>query len=754
MWRLFEFPTHGEEPAVMHLTLHLANKQPIYFSEREDPAILGQRMDNSLTTLIAYFKYNSQRADGRQYLYHEFPLHYMYTPKDAWKPRRQHMSIGRMYVASAFVRERYYLRILRTVVRGAASFEHLRTVDRVVHQTFKAACITLRLLEDDGEWVTMFRDGPEFMMGRAFRHLFAMALQHITITNRVQIWQPFGNSFCDDLSHLIGTGQVVIPAHEADMDAELALDYGLYHSQQHLNEYGKSLAEFGMPHPVLDWANMQGPVVGNVLVKEEVGYEKEQQRELAGMMRQQLNEEQVASFDKLVAAVERYEQDPHREESQTALCLQGPAGTGKTFLYNCLCSHLRAQGKIVLCVASSGIAAQLLPGGRTAHSSFKIPLSNDVNAVCNITPNSNLGQLIQKTSLIIWDEVPMQDKACFEAVNRTLNDVCNGGERRIFGGIPIVLGADFAQILPVISRGSRQAMVLACIRHSSIWENLQVLKLTRSMRIIASNANQVFLAFLKVMVTNPLLHRHLQLPSYIRRVSTVDQLWHQLYPQQLLNDAVNRHDALIGQAILAFRNDTVNDFNDVLVDRMPGEEYRFEAANYVEVPEDAAGAEPFAVEYLQSISLASILPSCLRLKIGAPIILLRNLSPREGLCNGTRMRVLGIRRKCLQVAIMGRNCNGKNCLLPRIKLTTTDDDLPFILQRTQFPVRLWFAMTLNKSQGQSLEQVLVDLRTSSFTHGQLYVALSRVTLLHGLTLLPSDNTPNYTENIIYPEVLL
>jgi len=309
------------------------------------------------------------------------------------------------------------------------------------------------------------------------------------------------------------------------------------------------------------------------------------------------------------------------------------------FLYNSLCSHLRAQGKIVLCVASSGIAAQLLQGGTTAHSIFKMPLSNDVNAVCNITPNSNLGQLIQKTSLIIWDEVPMHHKACFDAVNWTLNDVCNSGERLIFGGIPRVLGGDFAQILRVICCGSWQATVLACIRHSSIWENLKVLKLTRSMRIIASNAKLVFLAFLKVMVTNPLLHGHLQVPSYIRRVSTVDQLCHQVYPQQLLNNAVNHHDALIGQGILAFRNNTVNHFNDVLVDRMPGEEYRFEAANHVEVPEDAASAKPFAVEYLQSISLASIPPSCLRLKIGAPIILLHNLSARERLCNGTRMRV-------------------------------------------------------------------------------------------------------------------
>src|SRR6202012_1394965 len=147
------------------------------------------------------------------------------------------------------------------------------------------------------------------------------------------------------------------------------------------------------------------------------------------------------------------------------------------------CSHFRAQGNIVLCVAFSGIAEQLLPGGRTAHSRFKIPLTNDANAVCNITRNSFLADLIRSTSLIIWDEVPMQHKACFEAVNRTLNDVCNTDGERLFGGIPTVLGGDFAQILPVIRRGARQLTVLASIRHSSIWNRLPILRLRRSMRI-------------------------------------------------------------------------------------------------------------------------------------------------------------------------------------------------------------------------------------------------------------------------------
>jgi len=160
-----------------------------------------------------------------------------------------------------------------------------------------------------------------------------------------------------------------------------------------------------------------------------------------------------------------------------------------------------------------------------------------------------------------------------------------------------------------------------------------------------------------------------------------------------LNEAVKIDSSLVGKAILAFPNDTVNDFNNVLLERMPGEEHSLEAINHVNVPKNNTPAEPFPVEHLQSISLASIQPSCLRLKIGHPLILIQNLSPREGICNGTRMSLLGIRPTCLQVAIFGGRFDGMICLLPWIKLTTSDEDLPFNLVHTQIPVNLCFTMT-------------------------------------------------------------
>lgn len=160
------------------------------------------------------------------------------------------------------------------------------------------------------------------------------------------------------------------------------------------------------------------------------------------------------------------------------------------------------------------------------------------------------------------------------------------------------------------------------------------------------------------------------------------------------------------------------------------------------------------MEYLQSINHPSLPPSQLTLKLGAPVILLRNINPREGLCNGTRMTIIQLSRSCIGLRILGGDFDGHCKLLPPILLTTNEGDLPFILKRKQFPIRLCFAMTVNKSQGQSFDIVGIDLRTPAFCHGQLYVALSRVTSLHGLKVLLAPNASNTTENIVYPEALL
>ena len=108
-------------------------------------------------------------------------------------------------------------------------------------------------------------------------------------------------------------------------------------------------------------------------------------------------------------------------------------------------------------------------------------------------------------------------------------------------------------------------------------------------------------------------------------------------------------------------------------------------------------------------------PHRLNPKVGAIVMLLRNFSITQGLCNGIRLEAS---------VISGSHANTR-VLIPQIKLDPNDANIPFVLHRTQFPVRLSYSITINKAQGQTLDRVGIHLPQPCFTHGQLYVAFLR-----------------------------
>ncbi len=191
----------------------------------------------------------------------------------------------------------------------------------------------------------------------------------------------------------------------------------------------------------------------------------------------QLNPEQWAVYDNVMADVNR-----------PAFFVDGLGGTGKTFLYSCLLSTVRAQGRVAIAVASSGIAALLLDGGRTAHSCLKIPVQGLNNtSTCYISRDFELAALLQTVALIVWDEAVMMHRHVFEAVNKSLQDIMaitNPAFKFLpFGGLVVVFGSDFRQILPVVPRGTRGDVVIAALNHSSIWQHVRVFKLHTNMRV-------------------------------------------------------------------------------------------------------------------------------------------------------------------------------------------------------------------------------------------------------------------------------
>ncbi|XP_062208448.1 uncharacterized protein LOC133909939 [Phragmites australis] len=147
-----------------------------------------------------------------------------------------------------------------------------------------------------------------------------------------------------------------------------------------------------------------------------------------------LNREQRYAYDKILSYVDN--------GNGTAFFVDGPGGTGKIFLYKALLAKVRSEGKIAVATATSGVAASILPGGRNAHSRFKISLGIQEGGVCNFTKESETVKLLRMASLILWDEVSMTKRQAIEALDKSLRDIMEKPDLP-FGGKTIVFGGDF-----------------------------------------------------------------------------------------------------------------------------------------------------------------------------------------------------------------------------------------------------------------------------------------------------------------------
>jgi hypothetical protein len=500
-----------------------------------------------------------------------------------------------------------------------------------------------------------------------------------------------------------------------------------------------------MPHVQRQWERYSV----NEMITEQLNYDRNSLRLFWETHHNLLNDEQTDAYDHIMHSVQ--------DATGGMFMINGHGGTGKTFLYNVICSKLRSDGAIVLCIASSGIAALLLPGGRTAHSMFKIPIDNlSSDSVCCIPKNSMRADLMRVVKCIVWDEIVPQHRYAIEALDRTLRDLRDNNEP--FGGITLLIGGDFQQTLPVIPKGSREEILDATITRSHLWNTFQVLPLHQNMRLRNDPDAEEFGNWLHQIGhgRNSDDNNKIEIPQDIRS-NDITSLMNFIYPN-LQSTPPPPPDYFLNRMILAPRNTDVSDVNDALLDRMTGDTKTYYSADEVihEPGADGDSNLPITPEFLRSVNSTSLPPGELKIKIGCPLILLRNLSPSHGLCNGSRMIVLQMSERVLQVRLLGGDHDGEVAFIPRISLIPTSTPaFTFKIKRRQFPVRLAFAITINRAQGQSVKYVGLDLRIPVFAHGQLYVALSRVTTKKNLRiLLPNDNLDSKTNNVVYHDILL
>ncbi|XP_074304074.1 uncharacterized protein LOC141638631 [Silene latifolia] len=468
-----------------------------------------------------------------------------------WTPREKGFALGRLVYANPSEGERYYLRLLLANVRGPTSFDDLKSINGIMCTSFQDSAFRRGLLEADDSIEECLEEASRYQMPGALRRLFSTLLIYCHPKNPRLLWDKFYPLFSEDYAY-------AFPSQRRKV-----LQLTLRNISYMVESMAKSFSAFDFGDLKLDDIDVDRSNMKEIEEELNIPISFEELNIV-----HMLNTEQRYAYDTIYRRVIKNERG--------SFFLDGPGGTGKTFLYKTLLANLRVKGIIAITVASSGIAAANLPGGRTCNSRFKIPLDIEENQSSQISKQSSLAELIRACRLIIWDEAPMAKRQAIEHFENTMRDVCSSN--LLFGGKIVVFGGDFRQVLPIIPKSTLREAINSSFVMSPLWPKLEKIHLTVNMRAMRDPAFGNF-----VLGVGNGSHPYengedIKLPRSIVISGTeehelIERLIDTIYPDiQLITTDPS---LTTTRAILTPKNDDAQTINAMLVSKQEGEPFTY-----------------------------------------------------------------------------------------------------------------------------------------------------------------------------------
>lgn len=397
------------------------------------------------------------------------------------------------------------------------------------------------------------------------------------------------NDQATDLPHEDHTPDTVLPTgmtilrtqpNEAELEQMVLRDI-----RDLVQSMGKDIKSYGLPE-IAKTDGSPGVEFRELAEERQVGVDQEHLD-----LESRLNNEQLAGFNDIM--------DHVTSQKSQLFFVDGPGGTGKTYLYKALLAKVRSMGLIAIATATSGIAASIMPGGRTAHSRFKIPIKLTSYSMCGFAKQSGMADLLRRASLIIWDEVAMTKRQAVETLDRSLQDIMECPLP--FGGKVVVFGGDFRQVLPIVTRGTRAQITDAALLRSHLWENIRKIRLTRNMRAQDDPWFSEYLLRIGNGTEETIGGDYARLPDdivigYTEDDRAINRLIEQVFPS--LHANTRSREYMSTRAILSTRNEHVDELNAKMISRFPGEEKVYHSFDSIE--DDLQNN--YTIDFLNSIT--------------------------------------------------------------------------------------------------------------------------------------------------------